>query len=436
MDGGISRLNQCQDKTILVVGDVMLDQYTFGDVSHISPEAPVPVLQKSKDTFVPGGAANVASNITALGARAVLVGVVGDDKEKDILQQLVIDRGVDAALIVDATRPTTLKHRVVTGDNHQFLRIDRESTDAVDATVEDNIFSHVASSMEVCDAVILSDYAKGLFTKRLTHEILARAKKLGKKVYADIKPENKNLFVGVDLVTPNLKESEEMSGSKNVTIAGKQFAQHFDANVFVTRGKDGISVFDIHGEEFRIPSRRVSVYDVSGAGDTVLAVAALTHSSGIDLVSSAICANTAAGVVVQKPGTATLSLEELISALDTYNHLEGAYTVEKVWGHEKWIENNDKYCSKILVLHKGYQCSMHYHKIKDETFLIQSGHVRFELNDKIIHMREGNFVRIKPGDKHRFTGIEDSVILEISTHHDEEDSYRLSESRAIDIERI
>ena len=145
-----------------------------------------------------------------------------------------------------------------------------------------------------------------------------------------------------------------------------------------------------------------------------------------------ILANEAGAIVVQKPGTATLSREELASTVEGKNHVESVKMIPKLWGYEQWIENNEKYCCKILALNKGYQCSLHYHKNKDETFLVTAGHVRLELGDEVMHLRPGSFVRVLPNTPHRFAGIEDSLITEISTHHEDSDSYRIEESRKMD----
>ena len=425
-------LSKFKDMTVLVLGDIMLDQYTFGEVARISPEAPVPIVKKTGERFVLGGAGNVANTVGALGVKVILAGVVGDDSRKDVIRSLCASTGIETRpIVIDSSRPTILKHRIVAGSNHQLLRFDDEDARPLDIAIEDAVLARVLPYVTTVNAIIFSDYTKGFFSKRMVDEILSAAKRCNIPVYADVKPKNKNLFVGVDLVTPNVKEAEEMSGASTITEMGQWLVRHFKSEVLLTRGGDGMSAFDRDGREFHVPARRISVFDVSGAGDTVVAVFALAKTAGLDLASATMCANAAGAVVVQKPGTATLSLEELSSALRETSHFEEAYTVPKIWGYEKWMENNDKYCSKILSLNKGYQCSLHYHKEKDETFLIKSGHVRLEMGDEVIHMREGNFVRIPPGTKHRFTGIEDSMILEISTHHDEADSYRLEESKKV-----
>lgn len=426
-------LGQFKRKTVLVIGDLMLDQYTFGEVSRISPEAPVPILRKTDEKFLPGGAGNVANNLSSLGAKVVLCGVVGDDRYKDKLLGMLSERGIQThAVFVHKKRPTILKHRFVSGNNHQLLRVDDEITDNLEIEEEQQLLERIEKELQRVDIIILSDYAKGLFSKSFTQQIIKLAKKQKKLVLADAKPKNKDYFIGVDVITPNRKEAQEMTGTKNVDEAGKRLVSYFGADVLITKSDEGVSIFEKNGKSKEIPTRKIKVFDVSGAGDTVIAVVSLGLVSNLDLEDAAWLANYAGEVVVQKPGTAILTIEELASTLKDQHHVEAVDIVPKLWGYEKWLENNEKYCSKVLFVKKGYQCSLHYHKVKDEMFLLTQGHILLELGKEVIHMRQGNFVRIPPGVSHRFRGIEDSEILEISTHHREDDSYRLEESRKVD----
>lgn len=426
-------IEQFKKKKILVVGDIMLDQYTFGEVTRISPEAPVPILRKLNDKFVPGGAGNVANNAAALGANVSLCGVFGDDYYKSILLSMFSEGGIGIqASLTSKGRPTTLKHRFVSENNHQLLRVDAEVTDYIGAKEERELLTKIEKELKNVHAVILSDYAKGLFSQNLAQAIIKLVKKFKKPILADFKTQNKAFFKGVDVITPNLREAREMSRLAELKAVGEFLVKYFDSDVIITRGEEGMSVFQGDGSSKYFPTRKIKVFDVSGAGDTVIAVVALGLASGLNLEDAAYLANYAAGIVVQKPGTATITIEELETALQEEHHIEVVETVPKLWGYEKWLENNEKYCSKILFLRKGYQCSLHYHKVKDETFLVTKGHVRMEVGKRVLHMREGSFVRITPGTLHRFRGIEDSEILEISTHHREEDSYRLEKSKKVD----
>lgn len=419
-------------KKLLVIGDVMLDQYTFGTVTRISPEAPVPVVQKITDTYILGGAANVANNVAALGAKAILIGIVGNDYRKDIFTRLLKEKNIKSQLVISKERPTILKNRIMVGEFQQLLRFDDEKTSTLTHIEEEKIIKLVTANIKTVDAIILSDYAKGFFTKRIVSTILKLAKKYKKEVFADIKPSNKDIFVGVNLITPNLKEAQEMSGEKDVTKAGKELQKIYKTNIVITLSADGMMIFQKNLGPKQISAKKLKVFDVSGAGDTVMAVLALGLVSGMSLTDAANVANHAGGIVVQKPGTATLSLEELQSDFEDVRTAETVEIVPKLWGYEKWLENNDKYCCKLLILHKGYQCSLHYHNEKDEMFYVSKGHVRLETDGKVIYMKEGNFARILPGTKHRFRGIEDSVIIEVSTHHEEEDSHRIEESRKVE----
>lgn len=418
-------------KRVLVVGDLMLDHYTYGDVSRISPEAPIPIIKHTHEEFNLGGAANVANNLASLGGRVTLCGFVGDDRDKDFFMRVIKEQGIDSSrILIDKTKPTIVKHRMVSG-NHQLLRVDREDTSLLNPRSEKALIAKVVPVIAKNDIVILSDYAKGVFSKKLVKEILISAKKHGKKVIADFKPINKELFIGVDLVSPNLKEAKEMTGLEDIQKIGRKLVKYFKSDVLITRGGDGITVFGWNKKHIHIPGKKVSVFDISGAGDTAIATVALSIASGLDLESAAHLANAAGAVVVKKAGTATLTSEELLSALNFYTDITNVGIVPKVWGYEKWLENNEYYCCKLLFLNKSYQCSLHYHKNKDELFVITKGHVRLEKNKEILHLREGAFVRLEPGTIHRFTGVEDSIIMEVSTHHDEKDNYRLEKSKRV-----
>jgi D-beta-D-heptose 7-phosphate kinase/D-beta-D-heptose 1-phosphate adenosyltransferase len=421
-----------KNKKILVVGDLMLDLYTYGSVSRISPEAPVPILLKTGAKYIPGGAANTAYNLASLGAKVFVFGMIGDDQNGQKLISLLSESGIDTRPIIKIKDwPTILKHRVV-ASNHQLIRVDEEIVQNLGDIDQEDSLDWIEFLMSKSDAVVLSDYAKGVFSPEFTRALIKLGKKANIFMIADIRPQNKAIFKGVNLLTPNLKEAKEMTNLADVQKIGQSLTKYFSADILMTKGDDGMTVFEKNGEYLDIPAIKIEVFDVSGAGDTVVAVTTLAVASGLNIRDAAKLANFAGGIVVQKPGTATVTTEELEASLQDKGHVELAYTVPKVWGYEKWLENNDKYCSKLLSLKKGYQCSLHFHKLKDEMFLVTLGHVRFELGDEILHMMPGSFIRVSPGVKHRFRGMEDSEILEISTHHSEEDSYRIEESRKVE----
>lgn len=429
----IQVVEKFKNKKVLVIGDIMLDWYTFGEVSRISPEAPVPVLRSFKDSHILGGASNAANNLLALGAKVSLIGVLGnDDAGRKVLNLLKdFEINCDGVLTVDGRR-STVKHRYVCA-NQQLLRVDDEMIENLSSDQENTLFDQVVSKIDWCDGVVLSDYAKGLFSPNFTKKLIKIIKEKDKIVLADIKPENKDSFVGVNYLTPNLKEAFEMSGETNPQDAALKLVKEMGSEILLTMGGDGILAADRDGKMKHLPANKVRVYDVSGAGDTVVAAAFLAILSGSNLIEAGQLANCAAELVVQKSGTATVSADEIKALLGGGgDHVSEVSVVPKLWGYEKWIENNDKYCSKILVLNKGYQCSLHYHKNKDETFLVLKGKVRTEVGPDILVMTTGNFVRVKPGVQHRFAGLEDSEILEVSTHHEESDSYRVEESRKMD----
>jgi len=428
-------LEQFSDKHILVVGDIMLDRYTFGNVERISPEAPVPVLHKTSEEYVLGGAANAAHNVMALGARVSLAGVVGaDDNEKTIVFDLLSEKGIDnSCILLHKTKPTIVKQRFYAG-SHQIFRADTEDISSLIAHEENWILEQISKDIVEFDAIIFSDYAKGLFSENFTQNLIRLGREHNKLMIADVKPSRYHYFQGVDYITPNLKEAREMAQDETGSVeqVGTTLAEELRCTICITAGADGMYVFPKDGGSKHLPASKVSVFDVTGAGDTVLAVMAVGLCSGLNLVDAAKLANYAGSLVVQKIGTATVSREELASMETSTQHVEQVDIVPKLWGYEKWLENNERYCSKLLVLNKGFQCSLHYHKIKDEMFLVTKGYVRMEVGDEVLFMRPGQFVRIHPKVQHRFRGLEDSEILEISTEHKEEDSYRVEESRKVE----
>ncbi len=297
---------------VLVVGDVMLDRYWFGDVARISPEAPVPVVKVERTEERPGGAANVARNCAALGARVALLSVVGADEAGTSLARLMKDSGVDASLHEDAQLNTTVKLRVI-GRQQQLLRIDFEN--APDHEVLQTKLAEFESRVKECDVVILSDYGKG----GLAHisEMIRLARAAGKPVLADPKGEDYARYAGVTLLTPNRSELREVVGrwsdDAQLTEKAQKLREELGLDgLLVTRSEEGMTLFSAHGTAHE-PAQAREVYDVSGAGDTVIATMAVMLASGASLAQSMQLANRAAGIVVGKLGTATCSLQELQS---------------------------------------------------------------------------------------------------------------------------
>ena len=295
---------------ILIVGDVMLDRYWFGEVSRISPEAPVPVVKVERSEERPGGAANVARNAAALGARVALLSVVGTDDAGRSLERLLGESGIECSLHQDAKLSTTVKLRVV-ARQQQLLRIDFEN--APDHEVLEAKLADFESRLAACDVVILSDYGKG----GLTHitEMIARARAAGKMVLVDPKGEDYARYAGATLLTPNRSELRQVVGSWRDEAELEQKTERLRRELgldalLVTRSEEGMTLFAASGSE-HVPAVAREVYDVSGAGDTVIATLAVMLGSGLSLPQAMRQANLAAGIVVGKLGTATCSIDEL-----------------------------------------------------------------------------------------------------------------------------
>lgn len=301
-------------KRVLVVGDVMIDEWVWGAVSRISPEAPVPVVAVTDHSFTLGGAGNVVNNLRALGAAVTLATVIGDDAQGARVAELLDGIGVDrASAIVVSDRPTTRKTRIV-AHNQQVVRADWESVKPLSEADETRLCAAVERLAPQHDAVVFSDYAKGLLSRRLV-EAAARAP----VVAADPKPSNMALFSGVTCVAPNVHEAALATGisiddDASLMRAGEALAAALGCrHVVITRGEHGMALVSADGERLLIPSVARTVYDVSGAGDTVIAVLALALAAETPIALAVRLANFAAGAVVGKLGTATASAGEILA---------------------------------------------------------------------------------------------------------------------------
>ena len=307
-------LPDCKNARVLVVGDVMLDRYWFGNVERISPEAPVPIVHVQRTEERPGGAANVARNVAALGGQATLLSVVGDDEAGRSLLALLEKEHVKTIFHQDAKLPTTVKLRVISRQQ-QLMRIDFETPPSL-GVLEDKL-DDFESLVDSVDVVILSDYGKG----SLTHvtKMIETAKRQGKRVLIDPKGDDFSKYRGATMLTPNRGEFREVAGRwANETELAKKAAAvreqyNFEA-LLVTRSEEGMSLFTQH-EAVHEPTQAREVYDVSGAGDTVIATIGLMLAAGATMTDAMRIANRAAGVVVGKLGTATVTQQELIAAL-------------------------------------------------------------------------------------------------------------------------
>ncbi|OYT70644.1 MAG: D-glycero-beta-D-manno-heptose-7-phosphate kinase [Chloracidobacterium sp. CP2_5A] len=305
---------------ILVLGDVMLDEFFWGSARRIAPEAPVPVVEIERESYVLGGAANVAANIRALGGVPLVVGVVGDDLAAEHLRDAMLRWHLEwHGLVTDAGRPTTRKTRVMV-NAHQMARFDRESRQPIPESVEAAIVAKVEDWLPQVAAVAVSDYDKGALTPRVLRQALAAARRRGLPVALDPKPARFARYQPVTVVTPNHHEAAavaQMPITDDASLGGvcrRLSAMLGDAHILVTRGEAGMTLYEATGGRLRhIPAAAREVYDVTGAGDTVLATLTLGLSVGLPLRQAAALANRAAGVVVGKLGTATARPDELLA---------------------------------------------------------------------------------------------------------------------------
>lgn len=317
-------LNAAKKCRVLVVGDVMLDQFIWGNVGRISPEAPVPVVEFERESFMPGGAANAARNLTALNAKTELFGTVGHDEAARKLKELLSEQHIGCAgLLPHPRRPTSLKTRIV-AHKQQVVRIDREMRDGLEDRFMGRLFDAFKTELKRSDAVIICDYGKGVVTQALLNEIKALCRARGVWLSLDPKPYHLNLS-GLSLITPNRKEAFELANLPDETrnnnpLADVNLMQTAErllnelrpAILLITLGEQGMLLCQRDGKPFHIPTVAREVFDVSGAGDTVIATFTLAIAAGASPLEAAIISNHAAGIVVGKIGTATVTPEELI----------------------------------------------------------------------------------------------------------------------------
>ncbi len=292
---------------LAVVGDIILDRYVFGYVERISPEAPVPVVEVKEENFRLGGAANVADNLASLGVSVSLIGVLGQDYGMHIIKGLLKERGIEDLTVKDPNRPTTEKSRII-ALSQQLLRIDREER----KTISEQSLREILEILEKpFDAIIVSDYAKGVVCESLMNRI--REKKVFFSI--DPRPVNMKLYVGANLMTPNEKEAFHMVNESDIERVGFSLKKHLNLEALaITLGPRGIAFF---GDDVKyFPARARQVYDVTGAGDTVVAILTATYLAGYSWDVACELANVCAGIVVGKLGTATVTLEEVIDYLE------------------------------------------------------------------------------------------------------------------------
>lgn len=321
---------------VLVIGDLILDEYVWGNVNRISPEAPVPVVWANKCTYVPGGAANVANNIRALDGKVSLLGVVGDDKNAGVLFSELKKRGIAGkGIFVEPKRYTTVKTRIIAG-HQQVVRVDWEHTHPLSAVLNKKIIEFIQKNIDEFDAIIIEDYGKGVINQYLLESLVSLAKDNKKIIMVDPKEEHFQYYRQVTSITPNRRELENairnlkikdttnrfklnndrLFTDKDIDLAVRQIIQYLDLeSILVTLGEHGMQLFEKSGRVTHIPTVAQEVFDVSGAGDTVISTFTLGVCSGGSLLEAAYIANFAAGIVVGKVGTAVTNRKELLNSI-------------------------------------------------------------------------------------------------------------------------
>lgn len=308
--------------SILVIGDLMIDHYIWGDATRLSPEAPVPIVNVKNESTTLGGAANVAQNLVALGARVTLGGVIGDDAFGLRLVEILTSEGIAAdAILKDAQRPTTVKTRVVAG-SHQLVRVDREVTDPIHSALEDELVAKLDHYINEADIVLFSDYGKGLFSPGLTQRLIKLINGKQKKVIIDPKGLDYGKYKGAFIIKPNRKELAEAAKTEKIKsiddlqkAAKTIFAQTGAGYLVVTLSEEGMVILDEITYKI-LPVKATAVFDVTGAGDTVLATIAYFIASGLSIEEACELANHAAAIVIRRVGSATTTIDEIMDDIE------------------------------------------------------------------------------------------------------------------------
>lgn len=312
-------------QTILVVGDTMVDKFIWGKVKRISPEAPVPIVEVARETETLGGAANVANNITSLGGKAFIVSAIGEDIVGRSLIEIFKEKGINIDyLVYDSQRPTIIKTRII-ATNQQVVRIDKEVKKLFERHIESKIVANIEKLISTVDAVIISDYGKGVVSPMVLKKTILLARKYEIPVTVDPKIYNFRKYKKITTMTPNEEEAIKGMNAKNIETTediatlGKKILKTLDSDaVLITRGEKGMILIEPNNKITNIPTRAKEVYDVTGAGDTVISAMTLALAAKADLLNAAEVANFAAGIVVGKLGTATTSLQELAKAITDF----------------------------------------------------------------------------------------------------------------------
>ena len=319
-------VNRFPKVKILVVGDIMMDRSVSGKVSRISPEAPVPVVIVEKEDFNLGGAANVAHNIRSLGGVVSLCGVLGQDENGQKLYKKIVEKEIQTqGIFFEPGRQTTVKTRIIAHHPHhqQLVRVDRETTDHPKVSTSRGLLGFLTERIGDFDGIVISDYGKGLLTRKLIETIIRRARKSEKVIMVDPKVKNFFFYKGATVITPNTEEASEASGTpytdqSSLEKMGRKLLKRLRCDALViTQGEKGMTIFERHQKPYRVPTLAKEVYDVTGAGDTVIGTMALALGTGprVSVKDAASLANCAAGIVVGKVGTAIVSKAELLKII-------------------------------------------------------------------------------------------------------------------------
>ena len=318
---GLETISKFEESKILVIGDIMVDQFVWGKVSRISPEAPVPVVSVTSESLLLGGATNVVNNIYSLDGKVMVCGVVGNDEMGGKLIGDLKDMGVDVdGIIVENGRPTTVKTRII-AHSQQVVRYDREDISEITLDSMQKVISYLRKNLNSLDAVIISDYGKGVVSEQLIREVLRIAIDNDKIISVDPKVSKFSFYKGVTLITPNNKEASEAAGieikdKETLLRVGEILLNKLACKLLlITRGEEGMTLFEDNGDVTHIPTLAKEVYDVTGAGDTVISALTLGLTAGASLKEAAVIANYAAGIVVGEIGTAAVTRSELIEAI-------------------------------------------------------------------------------------------------------------------------
>jgi D-beta-D-heptose 7-phosphate kinase/D-beta-D-heptose 1-phosphate adenosyltransferase len=321
MDVNLARqlLSRVPSLKILVLGDFMLDHFVWGNVERISPEAPVPIVNVAKETFSLGGAGNVVNNLRSMGAQVIPLGVIGNDSAGEKIRDLLTENKISRETLLRSSRPTTVKTRIL-AHQQQVVRVDREDRSWIDEKTASKIEKKFAEILPQADAVLVSDYSKGTLSPSVLSSVLSAAKSQRKMVCLDPKVRNFSSYTPVTVITPNQTEASSLLGypiltKEDLGEAGRRILKLIDCEaLLITRGEKGMALF-MDGGVTLVPARAREVYDVTGAGDTVISLLTLGLAAGAKMIDAVTLANAAAGVVVSKVGTASVIPEELLNAL-------------------------------------------------------------------------------------------------------------------------